>query len=126
MIWFHWLRTRIQLFYLDLVTREIRKQIERRVPQPEIIDVEGIRLINVHDPASCAGRPCVIHAPTEHHMRAWKLHWRDDRSIFERLCAHGIGHPDPDQYAFWESINRESLKVHGCDGCCVLEGSWAL
>lgn len=31
----------------------------------------------------------------------------------ERICPHGVGHPDPDcMYA-----KRDT--VHGCDGCCL-------
>ena len=28
-------------------------------------------LTGVHPPTACTGRACVIHAPSEHHMRAW-------------------------------------------------------
>lgn len=80
--------------------------------------VSGVRLRNVHAPDKCRGRACVIHAPTEHHMSTWTLHYREDRAIFERLCRHGIGHPDPDQFEFWEETNQEWQAVHGCDGCC--------
>jgi hypothetical protein len=87
---------------------------------------EGILLRNVHPYTQCQppeyikglGRPCVIHAPTPHHMRLWPLNWRDDRGIFERICPHGIGHPDPDQIPYWKSIGKESESIHGCDGCC--------
>jgi hypothetical protein len=40
-------------------------------------------------------------------------------SHFERICPHGIGHPDPDDMAYWKSIGEESMGVHGCDGCCA-------
>lgn len=75
-------------------------------------------LTDVHDPARCHGRPCVIHNPTDHHMREWTLHWRDDRGLFERLCRHGIGHPDPDQFDYWASIDQSWQSFHGCCGCC--------
>lgn len=75
-------------------------------------------LVNIHPAWRCAGRPCVIHAPTEHHMRTWLLHWRDDRTIFERMCPHLVGHPDPDQITFWRETGQEEQAVHGCDGCC--------
>lgn len=75
-------------------------------------------LTDVHDPARCQGRPCVIHNPTPHRMSGWKLHWRNDRGLFERLCRHGIGHPDPDQFAYWASIDQRWQSVHGCCGCC--------
>lgn len=80
----------------------------------------GLLLLNVHPAAQCAGRACVIHHPTGHHMRGWDLHWRDDRGIFERLCpTHGVGHPDPDQFEYWRSRGLTAMGVHGCCGCCV-------
>lgn len=74
-------------------------------------------LVNVHTPDKCAGRPCVLHNPSDHHMRDWPLVWRGDRRIMERKCPHRIGHPDPDDLAYQLSIGADS-GVHGCDGCC--------
>lgn len=79
---------------------------------------DGSKLVNVHSPENCAGQVCVIHNPTDHHMVDMHLQWRGDRAIFERICDHGVGHPDPDQFTFWESIDRIDEAVHGCDGCC--------
>lgn len=84
----------------------------------ETVEVEGITLTNVHDKDQCAHRHCVIHNPSDHHMRSWPLHWRDDRGIFERLCPHGVGHYDPDQLWYYKSIGRDWESIHGCDGCC--------
>jgi hypothetical protein len=40
----------------------------------------------------------------------------------ERICPHGVGHPDPDHLAFVEErygTDEASVEsVHGCDGCC--------
>lgn len=83
------------------------------------VEIEGIPLRNVHEEIECMGRTCIIHSPTDHHMRSWPLHWRDDRKIFERICEHGIGHPDPDQFDYWDSIGGIEEGVHGCDSCCV-------
>ncbi len=66
-----------------------------------------------HDPAICAGRPCTLHNRTDHHMRQWRQHWRPDRQLMERICSHGVGHPDPDS-------PPSTDMVHGCDGCCAL------
>lgn len=66
-----------------------------------------------HDPADCAGRPCTLHNRTDHHMRHWRQHWRSDRLLMERICSHGVGHPDPDSFPGIDT-------VHGCDGCCAL------
>ena len=97
------------------------------------------RPMAVHDVDECAGRTCVIHSPTDHPMRSFPLHWRGDRGIFERICPHGVGHPDIDQRAYWRSCAEADLTasgepfdgddvetmaagqmVHGCcgRGCC--------
>lgn len=82
----------------------------------------GCFLHNVHAEEVCQVQPCIIHCPTDHHMRGWLLHFRGDRGIFERICEHGVGHPDPDQYAFWTHkvgvVMADAMRVHGCDGCC--------
>lgn len=73
-------------------------------------------LYGVHDASLCAGRPCTIHNMSDHHMRDWPQYWRADWGFMERICPHGIGHPDPDDYFV---MSRPSLaSVHGCDGCC--------
>jgi hypothetical protein len=44
--------------------------------------------------------------------------------MFERICLHGVGHPDPDQCYFWSiKFDRETAfykEIHGCDGCCIM------
>ena len=73
----------------------------------------------VHDKKMCAGEHCCIHNPSDHHMKNWPTHWRDDRGLMERLCKHGIGHPDPDDLAFKKRNSLPDAKgIHGCDGCC--------
>jgi hypothetical protein len=79
-------------------------------------------VMQVHPAIICSGA-CVIHRASEHHMRDWFLHWRGDRGIFERICPHGIGHPDPDQFEFWATQDEQWQAVHGCDGCCRVVGS---
>ncbi|QGF20336.1 hypothetical protein SEA_SIXAMA_186 [Gordonia phage Sixama] len=87
------------------------------------IFVGDTELHNVHDEKVCKGEPCVIHNPSDHHMREWVLNWRNDRKIFERLCPiHGVGHPDPDQFAYWKRMGREYEMLHGCCGCCLTTG----
>lgn len=76
-------------------------------------------LVRTHGPAKCAGRPCCIHHPSDHHMKAWPLVIRFDRGITERTCPHGIGHPDPDDAAYRRTLPGDyDSGVHGCDGCC--------
>ncbi len=77
------------------------------------------RVIFVHDKANCKGPYCCIHNPSSHHMRGWPTLWRDDRYLMERVCPHGIGHPDPDHLAYLPTNVAYTEGVHGCDGCCI-------
>ena len=76
------------------------------------------RLINIHPETACAGRYCVIHNPSDHPLRDATMIWRSDKGIMERLCEHGIGHDDPDDYAYRRTIDPNATSIHGCDGCC--------
>lgn len=82
--------------------------------------------LTVHSLEDCRGPVCPIHKPTPHHMRDWKMIWRGDRQIFERVCEHGIGHPDPDDQEAKLFIQGFMDGVHGCDFCCAhpREGDW--
>ena len=79
--------------------------------------------VNCHDEDACDGNVCSIHNMTNHHMRGWPQHWRSDRALMERICPHGVGHPDPDHLASVERRYGPSgylvESAHGCDGCCV-------
>ena len=79
------------------------------------LENSDVLIYNVHDPVLCEGRPCTIHNRTEHSMRGFPQHWRDDRGIMERICPHGVGHPDPDSN--WP--DGDYRWIHGCDGCCA-------
>jgi hypothetical protein len=75
---------------------------------------------NVHSLDQCDGRACVIHNPSDHHMRDWSTNFREDKHFMERLCEHGVGHPDPDDLA-WRSVSdQRSLARHECcrERCC--------
>lgn len=87
--------------------------------------------VKTHGPDRCAGRPCCVHNPSDHGMRDFPLYFRMDRGGFaERVCPHGVGHPDPDSldyFAQQSSLDvgtfreeRAWLGVHGCCGfrCC--------
>jgi hypothetical protein len=74
--------------------------------------------IKVHAQKDCRGPVCPIHNPTPHHMREWPMIWRGDRQSFERVCEHGISHPDPDDQEAKLFIQGFMDGVHGCDGCC--------
>lgn len=79
----------------------------------EWVLIGGEVIRGVHSSDRCFP-PCTIHAPSAHHMAGWPQHWRDDRLLMERICPHGIGHPDPDH---WPHVGQD--LAHGCDGCCV-------
>lgn len=73
--------------------------------------------VAAHRRDDCQGRGCAIHHPTDHPMREWPTSWRPDRRVVERVCPHGVGHPDPDDAAYRASLGDVD-SVHGCDGCC--------
>lgn len=88
----------------------------------------GQFLNRTHDEApECTERGCCVHAPSDHHLRNLDTFWRGDRGLMERLCKHGIGHPDPDHMAWYASCHgeesTEAEAVHGCDGCCSPEAA---
>ncbi|SLH89278.1 Uncharacterised protein [Mycobacteroides abscessus subsp. abscessus] len=51
-------------------------------------------------------------------MDSWPQRWRPN-GVVDRICAHGIAHPDPDQFELWVTYQCEFLAVHECDGCCA-------
>lgn len=76
-------------------------------------------LTNVHDIHACSGVGCAVHdRPSSHRLASAPLNWREDRNILERICTHGVGHPDRDSAIYLESIGQGIENVHGCDGCC--------
>lgn len=82
----------------------------------------GQKLVRVHDEGpGCFQHGCTIHNPTDPH-KDWPTHWRSDLGIFERICPHGVGHPDKDSIGFIRMTRDEDeaavYSVHGCDGCC--------
>jgi hypothetical protein len=89
--------------------------------EPDMYIVGTTTLRGIHSQRLCAGRGCVVHAPSSHHMRGWPVRWRDDRGFVtaERVCMHHVGHPDPDDLAWQTTQARAWLATHGCDGCCA-------
>lgn len=99
----------------------------------------------MHAPELCEGTFCPFHNPSDHHMKDWPITVRYDKyGLTERLCVHGVGHPDVDSVA-WLSHLRENgtlerleildppppelandpdfnpndvFTTHGCDLCC--------
>jgi hypothetical protein len=55
-------------------------------------------------------------------MNTWTRVIRTDRhNLMERVCPHGIGHPDPDSMEWLHRIGVPDDGVHACDGCCQQE-----
>lgn len=82
----------------------------------ETVEIGGW-LLQVHDRIDCEGRNCCIHNPSDHPLAHRPLHWRGDIGVMERICEHGVGHDDPDDEEYRNSIGLGG-HVHGCDGCC--------
>jgi hypothetical protein len=87
--------------------------------EPAVL-VGGERLV-AHSRRYCTGRHCCVHNPSDHSMAGFPQHFRMDRALMERICPHGIGHPDPDDLAYKRmaaGTDEITDAVHGCDGCC--------
>lgn len=80
--------------------------------------LRGPITIVTHEPEKCDGTVCAVHNPSKHHMRRWPKLWRSDKVMLERLCPHGVGHPDPDGAAYDIAAGNAWKTTHGCDGCC--------
>ena len=89
---------------------------------PDVIALHDGRVLEVHPPSACASQRCCVHQPSDHPLSAAPLHWRSDRRLMERICPHGIGHPDPDGLAWERAAFGDEFAwargIHGCDGCC--------
>ena len=85
----------------------------------DMIPVPVERLVNVHPREACAGEHCCIHNPSVHSLSDAPMQWRQDRRLMERVCVHGVGHPDPDDVAYQNRVNPDGgVEIHGCCGCC--------
>lgn len=74
-------------------------------------------LAHIHDEKLCKGRHCVIHNPSDHHMRDLPLIWDAQETQMMRLCEHDLVHPDPDDIAYWVNIAKQPWKTH--HECCA-------
>lgn len=98
-------------FYLD---PPHRTYLKAGSPDRHYMTGTGQEIRGIHPRSRCRGQACVIHNPSDHSMRSFPTLWRSDWGGFmERLCPHGVGHPDPD--------DPNAHPIHGCDGCCSEE-----
>ena len=88
----------------------------------ELAILVGGRRIYAHAESICVGQFCAIHRTSLHRMANFPQLWREDRALMERICPHGVGHPDPDHMKWYASCHTAeevwAEGVHGCDGCC--------
>lgn len=87
------------------------------------LDLEHNQLENstvrmyTHKKQDCTGEWCTIHNRSNHSMRSFTQIFRYDRMLMERICPHGVGHPDPDDIKL-TGPDAKVEAIHGCDGCC--------
>lgn len=98
-----------------------------RLAETDVVMLEGGRaLVDVHSPTACADQPwgCWIHRPFAWALASAPVKWRSDRGIAERVCAHGVGHPDLQAQIYAARVDHRDISVHGCDGCCGPRPDW--
>jgi len=116
----------------DVINDAVGQYIRHRVNVASERYTTGTgRVMRVHARAVCVGRHCSIHNPSPEAEAIGVTHWRGDRGLMERICAHGVGHPDPDHMGYLRRIasdpydsrlrmqDVEAEAVHACDGCCT-------
>ena len=92
----------------------------------DYFELGGGLVLKTHSSAVCGPTryPCCIHKPSDHPLRDAPLNWREERKLMERVCAHGLWHPDPDDLSFKrrsmrpETYHNGAYGIHDCDGCC--------
>ena len=116
-VWGPYITQEIALMALDL-----RGEWGERV----YVTGHGQLLTQVHyENELCQSQGCCIHNPTDAKFPSL---WREDRALMERVCTHGVGHPDRDHIGFVLRTRGEEQaaveSVHGCCGgtCCWMSG----
>ena len=85
----------------------------------QVLENPDAILTNTHNPSLCEDRGCAIHDhPSDHPLNGAPLNWRNTDVILERICEHGMPHPDRDSATFEASVGNHYKNEHDCDGCC--------
>lgn len=106
--------------YCGIAAKYLEQVFNYTTAPGDLVALANGEVLRIHGKGDCDGTPCPFHAPTKHHMVTWAMQWRGDAGMVERLCEHGIGHPDPDSIAFLETrYMGKFVGVHSCDGCCA-------
>ena len=110
---------------LILEVQEVSEDASYRIngELAEALILHDGNILDVHPATQCAlPDRCSVHNPSDHPLKDAPYNWRNDRGLMERICEHGVGHPDPDDLAYKKAVipNYEDYEfgVHGCDGCC--------
>jgi hypothetical protein len=100
--------------------RRHRRRAERRAGTYDTVRLVDGRRLRTHPRGACAGPNCCVHKPSDHPLATAPLNWRADRvpPLMERICPHGVGHPDPDSLAYLARCGFTGQDAHRCDGCC--------
>lgn len=80
-------------------------------------------LLVTHPEHACRGTHCCVHNPSDHPLRDAPLVWLPRLRSLDRICTHGIRHPDRDDFAYKASQRLSPLllallSAHDCDDCC--------
>lgn len=79
-------------------------------------------MMKFHEPSVCVGEFCPLHNPSPHVLLHLNQQWRSAAYLMERICSHGVGHPDPDHISAVAKLKGHAFaptqSLHGCDGCC--------
>ncbi|KQO98893.1 hypothetical protein [Leifsonia sp. Leaf264] len=122
--------TAVESIGADAITRQAAEAEAQAAPVVENRDYDlwtgfGSGVLRTHARSQCSGTPCCLHAPSDHPLTGSPMSWLDDRMMMERICEHGIHHPDPDDLDYKRRVLNPALylagdyETHDCDGCCV-------
>lgn len=74
--------------------------------------------------ATCTGF-CPFHKRSGHPLRSAPMAWRENLGRVDRVCPHGVIHPDTDSLGYlrkthlWDTISiNDPQHREDCDGCC--------
>jgi len=110
----------LQADYQDMMLSEELEREKVTATHDEWEDCTGRNFFVHKRNTGCDINGCAIHNPSYHPLSDAKQYMRADKAwLIERICDHGIGHPDPDSASFIaKQEGNGSIWVHGCDGCC--------
>ena len=99
---------------------------EQCKPPSDMTVMDGGQIAFLHSAEDCKvlmdhDLGCPFHSASDHHMKTWPMHGRDDLKmpLITRICPHNAEHPDPDSLKWCLRLDAEFQFYHGaCDGCC--------